>query len=75
VHDYYVVNPSYGTKSDLLNQVSTAHKLGFKVMFDEVLNHTSWDHALIRTNPDYYVHTDGSPKTPIRSPKRLTMPT
>lgn len=64
VHDYYAVNPSYGTSADLTNLVSTAHSLGMKVILDEVLNHTSWDNALTTQHPEYYRHSDGNPYNP-----------
>ncbi len=64
VHDYFAINPSYGTVGDLRTLVSTAHKLGMKVILDEVLNHTAWDNALITQHSDYYVHSDGNPNNP-----------
>jgi cyclomaltodextrinase len=62
VHDYMAVNPSYGASSDLVTLVATAHSLGVKVVLDEVLNHTSWDNALISAHPEYYLHSDGDPQ-------------
>lgn len=64
VHDYYAVNPAYGTQDDLRALIAKAHKLGLKVILDEVLNHTSWDNALITQHPEYYVHSDGNPHNP-----------
>jgi cyclomaltodextrinase len=64
VHDYYAVNPDYGTASDLHKLIRRAHQLGLKLMFDEVLNHTSWDNQLITQHPEYYVHSDGNPGNP-----------
>jgi len=64
VHDYYGVNPAYGTEADLKTLVTTAHKLGMRVLLDEVLNHTAWDNALITQHPEFYVHSDGNPKNP-----------
>ena len=64
VHDYFAINPSYGTAGDLRTLVATAHKMGLKVILDEVLNHTAWDNALITQHPEYYVHSDGSPNNP-----------
>ncbi len=60
VQDYYAINPNYGTKGDLAALVSAAHELGMKVILDEVLNHTSWDNALITRHPEYYLHSDGN---------------
>ncbi len=64
VHDFYGVNPKYGTAADLHTLITTAHKLGLRVLLDEVLNHTSWDNPLITQHPEYYVHSDGNPKNP-----------
>ena len=54
VRDYYAINPSYGTKDDLKRLVAEAHARGMKVITDEVLNHTSWDNALLTEHPDFY---------------------
>jgi glycosidase len=62
VHDYYAINPAYGTAQDLAALVGSAHALGLHVILDEVLNHTSWDSALITQHPEYYVHSDGNPQ-------------
>jgi hypothetical protein len=35
-----------------------------RVLLDEVLNHTSWDNALITQHPEFYVHSDGNPNNP-----------
>jgi len=60
VHDYYSINPNYGTATDLTNLITAAHNAGMKVIFDEVINHTSWDNALITAHPEYYLHSDGN---------------
>ena len=62
VQDYYGLNPVYGTETDLHALVTTAHKLGLKVILDEVLNHTSWDNPLLTQHPEFYDHSDGNPK-------------
>ncbi len=64
VHDFYGVNPAYGTPADLKALISKAHALGMRVLLDEVLNHTSWDNPLITQHPEFYVHSDGNPKNP-----------
>ena len=64
IRDYYAVNPAFGTEADLHQLVATTHKLGLKVILDQVLNHTAWDNALITQHPEYYVHTDGDLKNP-----------
>lgn len=60
VRDYYGINPSYGTSADLTNLINTAHGQGMKVILDQVLNHTSWDNALVTQHVDWYVHSDGN---------------
>jgi len=42
------VEPDYGTLSDWDAFTAAAHKMGFKVMFDLVANHTSDQHPLFR---------------------------
>ena len=74
VHDFFAVNSDYGTEDDLKTLVSTAHKLGLKVILDEVLNHTAWDNALTTQHPDWYVHTDGNPKNPASIQQAFTYP-
>ena len=64
VHDYYGIDPRYGTAADLHTLIGTAHKLGMRVLLDEVLNHTSWDNPLIVQHPEYYVHSDGDKHNP-----------
>lgn len=44
VADYYNVNPDYGTMENVENLITKADKLGIKIMFDMVLNHTSTEH-------------------------------
>jgi 1,4-alpha-glucan branching enzyme len=44
--------------------VQKAHSLGIHVILDEVLNHTSWDNALITQHPEYYLHCDGNRTNP-----------
>jgi alpha-glucosidase len=73
VADYTDVDPIFGTLSDFDALVAEAHRLGLKVMIDQVLSHTSDRHPWFaesradRTNPkaDWYVwadpQADGSP--------------
>jgi cyclomaltodextrinase / maltogenic alpha-amylase / neopullulanase len=60
VKDYDSIDPTLGASQDLVTLVSTAHGLGMYVILDEVLNHTSWDNALITQHPEYYLHCDGN---------------
>lgn len=64
VKDYGSVDPSLGTSQDLIALVQTAHGLGMHVILDEVLNHTSWDNALVGQHPEYYLHCDGDRMNP-----------
>jgi glycosidase len=64
VKDYSAVDPGLGTSQDLVTLVGTAHGLGMHVILDEVLNHTSWDNALIGQHPEYYLHCDGNRSNP-----------
>jgi glycosidase len=64
VLDYRAINPAFGTAADLTALVKTAHGLGMQVILDEVLNHTSWDNALITQHPEFYVHTDNDTANP-----------
>ncbi|MEM7641079.1 MAG: alpha-amylase family glycosyl hydrolase [Pseudomonadota bacterium] len=75
VSDYLDVDPLFGTLADFDRLIETAHGLGLKVIIDQVLSHTSDQHAwfkesrLSRDNPkaDWYVWADplpdGSPPT------------
>ncbi|MBT54529.1 MAG: alpha-glucosidase [Mameliella sp.] len=69
VSDYCDVEPMFGTLSDCDVLVDTAHKLGVRVMIDQVLSHTSDQHPWFvesranRDNPkaDWYVWADPKP--------------
>ncbi len=41
--DYYMVDPSLGTKEDLKELVEKAHEMGMRVILDGVFNHSSRD--------------------------------
>lgn len=66
VSDYTSVNPLFGTIEDFDALVARAHDLGLKVIIDQVLSHTSDQHAWFleskrdRTNAksDWYVWAD-----------------
>ena len=55
IHDHYSVNQAYGTPHDLKELVKQAHAMGMYVIVDWVINHTSWDHVLIKEHPEYYL--------------------
>ncbi|MBB5208012.1 alpha-amylase family glycosyl hydrolase [Chiayiivirga flava] len=66
IADYRDVDPLFGTLADFDRLVDKAHRLGLKVMIDQVLSHTSIEHAWFREsresrdNPkaDWYVWAD-----------------
>ncbi len=47
--DYYTIDPSFGTKADLMELVEQAHSRGMRVILDGVFNHTS---------PDFFAFAD-----------------
>lgn len=69
VADYCDVDPMFGTLADFDRLVARAHELGLKVIIDQVLSHTSDQHAWFaesrsgRTNAkaDWYVWVDAKP--------------
>jgi alpha-glucosidase len=66
IADYRAVDPMFGTLADFDAVVARAHSLGLKVIIDQVLSHTSDQHAWFqesresRDNPksDWYVWAD-----------------
>lgn len=66
IADYRDVDPLFGTLQDFDRLLGKAHALGLKVMIDQVLSHTSAEHAWFkqsrssRDNPhaDWYVWAD-----------------
>lgn len=75
VSDYIAIDPLFGTMDDFDEMIAVAHKLGLKVITDQVLSHTSDEHPwfkesrVSRDNPraDWYCWADplpdGSPPT------------
>ncbi|PAQ02449.1 alpha-glucosidase family protein [Mesorhizobium mediterraneum] len=69
VSDYCDVDPMFGTLADFDALTAESHRLGLKVMIDEVLSHTADIHPWFResrssrTNPkaDWYVWADAKP--------------
>lgn len=57
--DWTAIDPNYGTKEDLHELVSEAHKKGIRILLDAVINHTGpvtdkdpvWPESWVRTNP------------------------
>lgn len=66
ISDYRDVDPLFGTLDDFDHLIEKAHSLGIKVIVDQVLSHTSDQHAWFdeskqnKTNPkaDWYVWAD-----------------
>ncbi len=69
VSDYNAVDPMFGTLADFDRLVSEAHRLGLRIIIDQVLSHTSDQHPWFREsrssrdNPraDWYVWADARP--------------
>ncbi|WP_117193570.1 beta-galactosidase BglA [Rhizobium terrae] len=69
VSDYCNVDPMFGTLGDFDEMMAEAHRLGLKVIIDQVISHTSDRHPWFvesrssRTNPkaDWYVWADPKP--------------
>jgi glycosidase len=49
--DFYAVEPRFGTMEDLRNLVGEAHKLGLKVVQDQVANHSGPRHPWVADPP------------------------
>ncbi len=60
VLDYLDVNPNYGALDDFKRLVQEVHDRGMVVILDWVANHTSWDHVLTATHPEWYVIDEGN---------------
>ena len=69
VSDYCDVDPIFGTLADFDDMLAEAHRLGLKVIIDQVISHTSDQHPWFvqsrasRDNPrsDWYVWADPKP--------------
>src|SRR3954466_8539668 len=69
ISDYCGIDPAYGTLADFDALVAEAHRLGLKVMIDQVISHTAEAHPWFaesrssRSNPksDWYVWADPRP--------------
>ncbi len=69
VSDYRDVDPSFGTLDDFKALLEKAHALGIKIIIDQVISHTSNEHAWFKesrsdaTNPkaDWYIWHDAKP--------------
>ena len=69
IADYRAVDPLFGTVGDFERLIAEAHRLGLRVMIDQVCSHTSDEHPWFlesrssRDNPkaDFYVWVDARP--------------
>ncbi len=73
ISDYRDIDPLFGTLDDFDRLIESAHAAGIKVIIDQVLSHTSDQHAWFKTSrldktndkSDWYVwadaHDDGGP--------------
>lgn len=69
IADYRDVDPLFGTLADFDRLIGKAHALGLKVMIDQVLSHTSIEHAWFKESresrdnakSDWYVWADAKP--------------
>lgn len=69
VSDFRAVDPIFGTLADFDALVARAHALGLKVLIDQVLSHTSNEHAWFKESrssrhnarADWYVWADPKP--------------
>jgi alpha-glucosidase len=69
VSDYCAVDPMFGTLEDFDEVIAEAHRLGLKIIIDQVLSHSSDQHPWFiesrksRRNPkaDWYVWVDPKP--------------
>jgi alpha-glucosidase len=69
IADYRDVDPLFGTLEDFDRLLAKAHSLGVKVMIDQVLSHTSDQHAWFKESresrhnakADWYVWADAKP--------------
>lgn len=57
--DFRTVDPHFGTLEDFKTLTAQAHKLGLKVMLDQVVNHFGYGAPTVSSVPDWF-HKDGS---------------
>jgi maltose alpha-D-glucosyltransferase/alpha-amylase len=69
IKDYFGVDPRYGSSGDFVEFMHRATKMGFKVIFDLVVNHTSDEHPWFQqarndknsAYKDWYVWSEQKP--------------
>lgn len=62
--DFYAVEPHFGTINDMRDLVDAAHKIGLKVLQDQVANHCGPNHPWVENPPtkSWFNYLDRSPK-------------
>ncbi|MEK6650646.1 MAG: alpha-amylase family glycosyl hydrolase, partial [Bacteroidota bacterium] len=58
VRDFYGFNFEFGSGEDFRSLVSSAHRMGMKVIIDLVANHTAWDSPMLLDHPEWYTSND-----------------
>jgi glycosidase len=58
IRDFFDVNPDFGSLDDFRNLVAAVHEHDMRLIIDLVANHTAWDNAWVRENPEWYVRDD-----------------
>jgi len=54
ISDYRGINPEFGNLTIFKKLITEAHNRGISVIIDWVANHTAWDHAWVKAQPDWY---------------------
>jgi glycosidase len=65
--DYYDVEPHFGTMKELQELVEAAHKIGIKIIQDQVANHSGPAHPWVADPPTttWFNYLNANPKPPI----------
>jgi 1,4-alpha-glucan branching enzyme len=58
VKNYRLVNPEFGTLTDMRSLTDQAHQRGMAVILDWVANHTAWDNPWMKYS-EFYTKKDG----------------
>jgi glycosidase len=56
VHDYYKIDPYFGSSEDLKNLVETAHKHNIKILLDLVITYTHKNSWICNNHPEWILH-------------------
>ncbi|PIS27281.1 MAG: hypothetical protein COT43_11325 [Candidatus Marinimicrobia bacterium CG08_land_8_20_14_0_20_45_22] len=54
IRNFTTVNPEFGTESDFMKLVQTAHQADIRVIMDIACNHSAWDNPWLAEHPDWY---------------------